>query len=322
MGCTAIRTSHNPPAPELLDLCDRWAVLVIAEAFDCWRRAKKPNDYHRLFDDWHGKDLRALVRRDRNHPCVIAWSTGNEIGEQGTPEGAELSAALTKIVHDEDPTRLATAGCNFTQAGYNGFQKTIDVFGYNYKPFEYGKFREHNPEIPIYGSETASTVSSRGEYLFPVSDDKAEGRADFQVSSYDLYAPPWATTPDTEFQGPGPVPVRGRRVRVDRLRLSGRADAVQQRHHQPAKLFRPRRKSPPRQRVGATRQNPGPVAQFVLRHPRPVRLQKGPVLPVPGPVAPRLPHGPHRALTGPGPSAPAKSPPSTSTPPATRPNCS
>jgi beta-galactosidase len=201
MGVNAIRTSHNPPAPELLELCDRLGLLVMDEAFDAWRRAKKKNDYHLLFDDWHEKDVRALVRRDRNHPSVILWSIGNEIGEQGSPEGHKLAAELRQIVHEEDLTRPVTAGANNLQAGYNGFQKTVDVFGYNYKPTEYGKFRQANPTIPLFASETASTVSSRGEYFFPVVEDKLQGRADFQVSSYDLYAPRWAWPPDVEFKG-------------------------------------------------------------------------------------------------------------------------
>jgi beta-galactosidase len=171
------------------------------EAFDAWRRAKKKNDYHLLFDDWHEKDLRALIRRDRNHPSVILWSIGNEIGEQDNGEGHKLAAELRQIVHEEDPTRPVTAGANHVQAGYNGFQKTVDVFGYNYKPTEYGKFRQSNPAIPLLASETASTVSSRGEYFFPVVEDKLQGRADFQVSSYDLYAPRWAWPPDVEFKG-------------------------------------------------------------------------------------------------------------------------
>jgi beta-galactosidase len=103
-------------------------------------------------------------------------------------------------VKDEDPTRPVTAGCNHDVAGFNGFQHTVDVFGYNYKPHLYPKFRATNDTIPLFGSETASTVSSRGEYFFPVSEDKAQGLADFQVSSYDLYAPRWATTPDHEFR--------------------------------------------------------------------------------------------------------------------------
>jgi len=112
-----------------------------------------------------------------------------------------LAAELAGIVHQEDSTRPVTAGANNLNAGYNGFQKTVDIFGYNYKPAEYGKFRLANPAEPLFASETASTVSSRGEYFFPVLEDKAEGRADFQVSSYDLYAPRWAFPPDTEFRG-------------------------------------------------------------------------------------------------------------------------
>jgi beta-galactosidase len=201
MGVNAIRTSHNPPAPELLELCDRMGILVMDEAFDAWRRAKKKNDYHLLFDAWHEKDLRAQIRRDRNHPSIILWSIGNEIGEQSNAEGHKLAAELAAIVHAEDSTRPVTAGADNQDSGYNGFQKTVDVFGYNYKPTEYGKFRRANNAIPLFASETASTVSSRGEYFFPVSGDKAQGRADFQVSSYDLYAPRWAFPPDTEFRG-------------------------------------------------------------------------------------------------------------------------
>jgi beta-galactosidase len=201
MGVNAIRTSHNPPAPELLDLADRMGFLVLDEAFDAWAQGKKPNDYHTLFAAWHEQDLRAMIRRDRNHPSVFAWSIGNEIPEQGRPEGWKLAAQLAEIARGEDRTRPVTAAYNHTGSGYNGFQEVVDLFGYNYKPQEYAKFHAHAPHIPIFGSETASTVSSRGEYVFPVSDDKAEGLADFQVSSYDLSAPPWATTPDAEFRG-------------------------------------------------------------------------------------------------------------------------
>jgi len=201
MGDNAIRTSHNPPAPELLDVCDRLGMVVMDEAFDCWKAGKNKNDYHVLFADWHDADLRALVRRDRNHPCVILWSIGNEVPDQGTADGPRIAAELQGIVRGEDPTRPVTAACDNVGSGYNDFRKGVDVFGYNYKPFEYGKFRKANPTQPLYGSETASCISSRGEYFFPVSDNKDEGKADFQMSSYDLYAPPWATTPDAEFRG-------------------------------------------------------------------------------------------------------------------------
>jgi beta-galactosidase len=201
MGCNAIRTSHNPPAPELLDLCDRLGMVVMDESFDCWKRSKTPNDYHLLFDDWHEKDWRAELRRDRNHPCIVLWSIGNEISEQGSQAGHLIAAELTRIAHEEDPTRPTTAACNNTRAGYNGFQNCVDVFGYNYKPGEYGNFRQAHPDQPLFGSETASCVSSRGEYFFPVTTNKSGGKADFQMSSYDLYAPPWATPPDWEFKG-------------------------------------------------------------------------------------------------------------------------
>ncbi len=201
MGCNAIRTSHNPPAPELLDLCDRMGFVVMDEAFDCWRIGKRPDDYSRVFVDWHEKDLRAMVRRDRNHPCVIEWSIGNEIREQYEPDGWQLAGHLAAIVREEDRTRPVAAGLNNIQSGYNGFQNVLDIVGYNYKPGEYAKLRQAHPQLVIQGSETASCISSRGEYFFPVNEDKDAGRADFQVSSYDLYAPRWATPPETEWRG-------------------------------------------------------------------------------------------------------------------------
>jgi len=243
MGCNAIRTSHNPPAPELLDLCDRLGMVVMDESFDCWKRGKSGNDYHLLWDDWHEKDWRAELHRDRNHPCIILWSIGNEVGEQDSPAGLEIAAELTRIAHEEDPTRPTTAACSDGRAAFNGFQKHMDVFGYNYKPTEYGRAHEANPGLPIFGSETASCVSSRGEYFFPVSTDKNGGKADFQMSSYDLYAPPWATPPDWEFKGQDEFPMSPA-ICLDRLRLSRRADALQRRHEQPAEFHRSGRESP------------------------------------------------------------------------------
>lgn len=201
MGCNAIRTSHNPPAPELLELCDRMGFVVMDEAFDCWASGKRKNDYHVVFHDWHEKDLRALIRRDRNHPCVILWSIGNEIREQGESEGWKLATHLAGIVREEDRTRPITGAFNQIVSGYNGFHKAVDVVGFNYKPNEYAVFHGRSPEIPVLGSETSSCVSTRSEYFFPVSNDKMEGRANFQVSSYDLYAPRWAMPPDDEFAG-------------------------------------------------------------------------------------------------------------------------
>ncbi len=198
MGCNAIRTSHNPPAPELLDLCDGMGMLVLDEAFDCWEQGKTPNDYSTLFKKWHEKDIRALVRRDRNHPCVIGWSAGNEVREQGN---GILAQKLKEIFNSEDPTRQVTAGCDKPDAGFNGFQNSVDFFGYNYKPHMYKKFREENPKVPIYGSETASCVSTISEYFFPVSGDRSNSVHNNQVSSYDLYTPWWANIPDVEFEG-------------------------------------------------------------------------------------------------------------------------
>ncbi len=203
MGCNAIRTSHNPPAPELLELCDRLGFVVFDEAFDCWVKGKTPNDYHRLFADWHERDLRAFVRRDRNHPCVIMWSIGNEVADQHDPEGWKLAAHLAAIVREEDRTRPVSTGLDGIQSGYNGLQLVVDAMGYNYKPGEYARFHAAFPTIPLFGSETASTISSRGEYFFPLGGDKLDpaGRVDFQVSSYDLLAERWATTPEAEWQG-------------------------------------------------------------------------------------------------------------------------
>lgn len=201
MGGNAIRTSHNPPAPELLELCDRMGFVVMVEAFDCWRIGKKRDDYSRIFDDWHAKDLAAMVRRDRNHPSVIQWSIGNEIREQYEPDGWKLAAHLAGLVRAEDRTRPVVAGLNNIGAGYNGFQHVVDIVGYNYKPDEYLKLRAIHPHLPQMGAETSSCISSRGEYFFPVSNDKLEGRADFQMSSYDLSAPRWAWPPDVEFKG-------------------------------------------------------------------------------------------------------------------------
>ena len=202
MGCNAIRTSHNMPAPELLELCDRKGFLVLNEAFDCWERGKNQNDYHLYFKQWHEKDLVNFIHRDRNHPCVILWSSGNEIPEQGDPgHGHDISRELTGIFHREDPTRPVTSGCNHPGAASNGFQNTIDVYGFNYKPRMYTKFHQDNPNKPYYSSESSSCVSSRGEYYFPVSDKQNEGFFNYQVSSYDLYAPGWAMKPDLEFIG-------------------------------------------------------------------------------------------------------------------------
>ncbi|MBN1516465.1 DUF4982 domain-containing protein [Candidatus Sumerlaeota bacterium] len=200
LGCNAIRCAHNPPAPEFLDLCDQMGFLVLDESFDTWRCSKLANDYAKLFDAWHEKDLSAMVRRDRNHPSIVMWSTGNEIAEQWEGEkGVEVSRRLREIIRQHDVSRPVTAGCNNKDSGSNGFSKTLDVMGYNYKPFKYEEFHRDNPGAPVYGSETSSCVSSRGVYFFPAQRENGKHLSGFQVTSYDLHIPDWATMPEDEF---------------------------------------------------------------------------------------------------------------------------
>ncbi len=209
MGCNAIRTSHNPPAPELLDLCDRMGFLVLDELTDTWTWPKKENGYATLFRDWAEKDLVAMIRRDRNHPSVIAWSIGNECGEQGDSTRWWIPQMLTDICHREDPTRPTTAGNDNPWAASQPYAATLDVYGFNYKPHLYAEFRDAHPGQPFYGSETASCISTRGYYRFPVEQEKGKGwdmNPPFQVSSYDLYAPGWASKPDYEWKYEDEVP--------------------------------------------------------------------------------------------------------------------
>ena len=209
MGCNAIRTSHNPPAPEFLDLCDRMGFLVLDELTDTWTVPKKEHGYAELFDEWVEKDLVAMVRRDRNHPSVIAWSIGNECGEQGIAEKWDIPRRLTDICHREDPTRPTTAGNDNPWASSQPYAETIDIYGFNYKPHLYADFRDTHPGKPFYGSETASCISTRGYYRFPVEQEKGKGwtmEPPFQVSSYDLYAPGWASKPDYEWEYEDVVP--------------------------------------------------------------------------------------------------------------------
>jgi len=203
MGCNAIRTSHNPPAPELLDLCDRMGFVVMDELTDTWTVPKKRNGYALLFNDWAEKDLKAMIHRDRNHPSVILWSIGNETGEQGYPDLYHIPARLTEICHNEDPTRLTSFGSDNPWASEQEFRNTMDVYGFNYKPHLYSKFHEANPGKPYLGSETASTISTRGKYFFPIEEDprgKEHSEMDFQVSSYDLHTVPWGQIPEQEWK--------------------------------------------------------------------------------------------------------------------------
>ncbi len=198
MGVNAIRTSHNPPSPELLELCDRMGLVVMDEAFDMWRIPKVKNGLSKFFDEWYERDLRDLIRRDRNHPSVIFWSIGNEIPEQGKADGGILAKRLTDICHEEDRTRPTTSAFNEPDAAIkNELAANVDVPGFNYKPTRYAEFQAAHPKWAIYGSETESCVSSRGVYHLPM---KLEMRTpDLQVSSYDIEAPPWAYCQDVEF---------------------------------------------------------------------------------------------------------------------------
>ena len=201
MGANAVRTSHNQPSPELLQICDSIGLLVDLEAFDEWKKNKNDNGYGVYFDEWAKKDISSMVRRNRNHPSVIMWSIGNEINEQSMPTGKDIASYLASICHQEDPTRPTTAGFNnHTAAIKNGLADAVDIVGFNYKPQDYKKKHAEFPNYVLLGSETASTVSSRGEYKFPAKENKGAWYNDYQVSSYDLEYPSWANTPDTEFE--------------------------------------------------------------------------------------------------------------------------
>ena len=200
MGFNALRTSHNMPAPELLDLCDKMGILVMDESFDCWHKGKNPNDYSKLFLDWSARDLRAEVDRDRSHPSIIMWSTGNEVLDLDTPEGPRLAATLNSYVKGEDKTRATVFGSDNSSAMTNGLQKGVDIYGQNYRIFNFSKFKKLNPKQPFVASETSSTVSSRGVYYFPVTHDSKDNEGLFQVSSYDMYHPEWATSVEDVFK--------------------------------------------------------------------------------------------------------------------------
>ena len=202
MGCNAIRTSHNPPTPDLLDLCDKMGMLVMDESFDTWDRRKSANDYNLLWADWHTADERCQVRRDRNHPCVILWSVGNEIGDQGSAVGNQILAELIKTVHAEDNTRPVLTN-NSNNNGFTSYPEDEYAYGFSYEPRinpGYAAYHQQRPNVVLMGSESSSCISSRGVYVFPVTNTKSGGAApNHLMSSYDLYAPAWANIPDVEF---------------------------------------------------------------------------------------------------------------------------
>ena len=197
-GVNAIRTSHNPPSPELLEFADRMGFVVMDEAFDMWRIAKVPNGYSKYYDDWSERDVRDMVRRDRNHPSIILWSIGNEIPEQESPDGWKEAKRLVSFFHEEDPTRPTTSAFNeWEKAIQNHLADQVDIPGFNYQPTRYEEIAQGHPSWIIFGSETESCVSSRGVYHLPI--EKYKKHPSHQISSYDIVAPPWAYCPDVEF---------------------------------------------------------------------------------------------------------------------------
>ena len=200
MGCDAIRSSHNMPSLEQLELCDEMGFMFLAESFDEWAKPKVENGYNRFFDEYAEKDIVNLVHATRNHPSIIMWSSGNEVPDQWGSEGAKRAKWLQDIFHREDPTRMVTVGMDQVKATMeSGFGALLDIPGLNYRVHLYEEAYEKFPQGFILGSETASTVSSRGIYKFPVVQEKMKQYNDFQSSSYDLEACSWSNVPDEDF---------------------------------------------------------------------------------------------------------------------------
>lgn len=199
MGCDAIRTTHNMPAPELIQLCDEMGFMVMVENFDEWDVAKCANGYHRYFDEWAERDMINMLRHYRNNPSVVMWSVGNEVPTQWTPGGYEVAKFLQDICHREDPTRPVTCGMDQIDAIlHNGFGAVFDVPGFNYRAHRYVEGYETLPQKVLLGSETSSTVSSRGVYKFPVEKKYDALYDDHQSSSYDLEYCSWSNVPDDD----------------------------------------------------------------------------------------------------------------------------
>ena len=214
MGADAIRTAHNMPSQWQMDICDSLGMMVMAESFDMWIYPKCKNGYARFFKEWADRDVENLVLRNRNHPSIIMWSIGNEIPEQWSDEGREISRHLQDICHQLDPTRPVTQGMDRAEdALKSGFAQVMDVPGFNYRVHKYENNIRQLPKGFLLGSETASTVSSRGVYKFPVVpndnsqfasyspnyDPAALEKADGQCSSYDVEWCPWSNLPDDDW---------------------------------------------------------------------------------------------------------------------------
>ena len=200
MGCNAIRSSHNMPSHEQLELCDEMGFLFLAESFDEWARPKVKNGYNRFFDDWAEKDVVNLVHATRNHPCIVMWSAGNEVPDQWGNEGLKRAVWLQNLFHREDPTRPVTMGMDqVVNTLKNGFGAIWDIPGLNYRLPLYQEAYDRFPQGFILGSETASTISSRGIYKFPVKEYQQKTYDDLQCSSYDLETCWWSNVPDEDF---------------------------------------------------------------------------------------------------------------------------
>ncbi|WP_140485366.1 DUF4982 domain-containing protein [Flavobacterium sp. GSA192] len=200
MGCNAIRSSHNMPSLEQLELCDEMGFMFLAESFDEWAKPKVKNGYNRFFEAYAEKDLVNLIHATRNHPSIVMWSSGNEVPDQWGEAGVKRAKWLQEIFHREDPTRPVTVGMDQVKATMeSGFGALLDVPGLNYRVHLYEEAFKKFPQGFILGSETASTVSSRGIYKFPVVKEKNKQYPDFQSSSYDLEACSWSNVPDEDF---------------------------------------------------------------------------------------------------------------------------
>ena len=201
MGCDAIRTAHNMPSQLQMQVCDSLGMMVMAESFDMWRYPKCKNGYARFFQEWSDRDIENLVLANRNHPAIVMWSIGNEIPEQGMKGGREMAAHLQDICHRLDPTRPVTQGCDRPDnALKTGFLQTMDVPGLNYRLHRYQSSYDQLPQGFLLGSETASTVSTRGAYYFPVVEKAGVTRPDGQCSGYDVEWCSWSNLPDDDWR--------------------------------------------------------------------------------------------------------------------------
>ena len=201
MGCDAIRTAHNMPSTLQMELCDSLGMMVMSESFDMWIYPKCKNGYAKFFKEWSDKDITNLVKHHRNHPSIIMWSIGNEIPEQWSQEGVEISRHLQQLCHQLDPSRPVTQGMDRAEdALKSGFAQVMDVPGFNYRVHKYYKNIEQLPQGFLLGSETASTVSSRGVYKFPVVVSDKATYPDGQCSSYDTEYCSWSNLPDDDWK--------------------------------------------------------------------------------------------------------------------------